>query len=92
MRIGTDGTPRLESWFPDELFDINLHTEAVAAFIAAAAAAGAAAGGLPGAVAGIFVGGIDAAAVEEAIEEYLNDSVVEGAKKLFDDPTSHRGS
>ena len=34
MRIDSDGTPRLDSWFPDEPFDIDFRLEAIAAFIA----------------------------------------------------------
>ncbi|MCA1569821.1 MAG: hypothetical protein LC798_05755 [Chloroflexi bacterium] len=87
MRIDPDGTPKLVSWFPDELFDIDFHPGAIAAFVAAAIAAAAAVGGPVGALGGLIGGSVSAAVVEEVIEDYLNDTVAEGAKKMFDDPT-----
>lgn len=87
IRIEPDGTPRFASWFPDRLFDIDFHPDAIAAFVAAAVAIGGAAGGPPGALLGLIGSAVTTAQVEDVIERYLNDDVAEGAKKLFDDPT-----
>ena len=93
--IDPDGTPRVVHWVPNEPFDIEFSTAAIATYAATLAALGAAGGGLAagpiGAIAGALGGLVDGVVTAEAIEEYieylLNDRVSHAAADLFDDPT-----
>ncbi len=95
LQIDPDGTPRVVSWVPDKPFDIDLKTGAIVAWIALVTAAGAGAGGgiggplgaIIGAGAGLIGGSLSVAAVDEAVENYVNGGFSDGVKKLFEDPT-----
>ncbi len=71
IKVDADGTPRMVTGVPDSAFDIDISTAAKLALLATLGVAG-------------LIGGLS---ITEYVEHEVNEAMVEGARRLFDDPT-----